>query len=713
MTLLYKFTGYRRPNWFNNSSDVVSDGLFESAAVPTDITLEATVGASASNVFMRGKVLVADAVGSAASWAAIQARVFAASVGNGAVSSFSHMKTAVASVGSSVVNNFQRVINLFAGTPVVATKNFMQGKLLSTTTALSATTIGGRLYELFITPALARTGFNGFGNITYVGGQAVNTMGGTFETDTTFNLSGGSNSTPQAGDFVVVNYVIADDTDRGTPAIITSGYTTMAAAYRNSNWDTRMSVSSKFMGSTPDTVVRFGPTGTSTRGGAATIHVFRGVDPAAPYVGLASQWGTGNTFADPDPVTPSRAGSVVVALGGSASDNPNGVYTSSGLSGFVTARRGVEYSPAAGGGYFNWTSGEYDPSAFSTGKAADGNQSWNAVSFALQPSPVQFSNATTTRQIGKLLTDTVGTVGLYFAPPFLTLIAYAGTTSSTARNVARGLVATVGETASLIRSTAIRASAGVGNAADGVVSLAKNISASVSNTASKTVQRSLILLDSVGISSSTRNSIAKVVSAMVGTVGARVVNASTTLRAVADTTGSRLVSVSKSLSAIVGNIASTVSSRLTFILLSAGVAASATKRVALRVVRAASTNTVASVAKASALARTLAASAVTSSSLLRATRVSRAVSVAQTGTRALAARIRRSTAVSAVGDVLLALSGSVLKLVSSITWLAETVANTLKLTSTVENTRIDKREKTTVVVQDEVSTVTVNNNEDS
>lgn len=225
--------------------------------------------------------------------------------------------------------------------------------------------------------------------IQYVGGKTWTTTGtGSTTSVSLTDLTGGLAAAPAAGDFVVVAYTIGGNGDPDRDVAVTSGYTEVADLYANSFIETNFGVFYKFMPGTPDTTVTMGTTfGAGVYGGAAAIHVWRGVNVTTPMdVTAVTVTGTGTSNPNGDPITPTTADAVILVAGGGGLNQSGGSYShaSSDLSNFQTAWVDSIIDVSVGLGSFEWTSGAFDPAAW-TGGETTGNNSWAAVTLALRP----------------------------------------------------------------------------------------------------------------------------------------------------------------------------------------------------------------------------------------------------------------------------------------------------------------------------------------
>lgn len=221
--------------------------------------------------------------------------------------------------------------------------------------------------------------------IQYVGGQLASiTASTTTATTVNFALTGGLASTPATDDIVIVSYGVGS-TVNATIGVNTAGYTEIAELYVSDTYDANLSVSYKVMGATPDTSVDISATGLNSDGGYVVIQVFRGIDTTTPMdVTAATATGGNSGIPNPAAITPTTVGAEIVVIGATASTG--GVtYTAAYLTNFLTASNTAATNDiTVGAGWVDWTSGAYDPAAFTVTGSAN-TQSWAAVTLALRP----------------------------------------------------------------------------------------------------------------------------------------------------------------------------------------------------------------------------------------------------------------------------------------------------------------------------------------
>jgi hypothetical protein len=222
--------------------------------------------------------------------------------------------------------------------------------------------------------------------ITFVGAQTASVTASTgTNTNITFALTGGLASTPANGDLVIVAYSIGSTVAR-TPAINTAGYTQLAALTAADTYDANLRVGYKRMGSTPDTQVQLGPTGSTSDGGFVTIHVFRGVDATTPLdVTHTTSTGANGGFPDPAAITPATANNVIYVAGANA-HGTTGTLTASYATDFRTGQNAASTNRTTmGAGYVTGQAAgvSYNPALFSW-SANSGTQAWCAYTIALR-----------------------------------------------------------------------------------------------------------------------------------------------------------------------------------------------------------------------------------------------------------------------------------------------------------------------------------------
>lgn len=205
-------------------------------------------------------------------------------------------------------------------------------------------------------------------------------------------LTGGLASSPAADDLVVITYAIASQSDVGIYVrnLSSVDYTNVTTRIYEAGdlYDTVLLVAYRFMPSAPETQAIISPSDAVTNARAVAVHVFRGVDQTTPIdVTATTASGINSFLANPPSITPTTAGAWILACGGGAGQTVSGSgYTATGLTAFTTIGSADSYDALVGAGYYDaWTSGAYDPSAFTGGGTDSTDNSWAALTLALRP----------------------------------------------------------------------------------------------------------------------------------------------------------------------------------------------------------------------------------------------------------------------------------------------------------------------------------------
>ena len=228
--------------------------------------------------------------------------------------------------------------------------------------------------------------------IQYVGGYVQGFAGTAGNiTITLTSLTGGLASSPSTDDLVIVYFGAGSVADIN---LIVSGYTEIVELYSNDTFDTNLVVAQKFMGATPDTSFTLtpasgntSPTGTLDNAGAVAVQVWRGVDSVTPFdVTQTTDSEQATVLCDPPPITPITSGAIIVSGGAGAHIRGSlGTYSSSDLTAFLSAAGNDVNDATIGLGYHVWTSGSFDPAAFTFSGSDSTSFSWAAVTLALRP----------------------------------------------------------------------------------------------------------------------------------------------------------------------------------------------------------------------------------------------------------------------------------------------------------------------------------------
>ncbi|MFA5360351.1 MAG: Ig-like domain-containing protein, partial [Patescibacteria group bacterium] len=225
-------------------------------------------------------------------------------------------------------------------------------------------------------------------SLTYVGGAEASGNSAAYNLSLT-SLTGGSGSSPQAGDLVIVATGFVR-TSNLNPGVGTAGYTEVADLYGNDTYDANFSVNWKIMGGTPDTSVSCNGSGSTLNGAVCVAHVWRGVNQTTPLdVTSTNTVGTNSPVPNSPAITPITAGAIVIATGlgvGTAGDTS--VTAPTGYGNQVDIQ--VDPSTAATVGIASkaWSgSGAEDPAVWTNWTQGTATyDSWGAVTLAIRPS---------------------------------------------------------------------------------------------------------------------------------------------------------------------------------------------------------------------------------------------------------------------------------------------------------------------------------------
>lgn len=227
--------------------------------------------------------------------------------------------------------------------------------------------------------------FSGASKITYVGGTTGSTLGNTTTwTVSLTSLSGGTASSPAADDLVIVYYGMS--TQSSNLSISATGYTQVTKLYVSDNYAANLYVGYKFMGATPDTDITLSATGDSRYAGTVAIQVWRNVDLVLPFdKATVTATGANSVLANPSSITPNTTNAIIVAGGIGGHGAGTQTFSSSDLTNFLTKGADDTYDSTVGLGYKEWTSGAFDPAAFTFSGTDSAAYSWCAVTMALRP----------------------------------------------------------------------------------------------------------------------------------------------------------------------------------------------------------------------------------------------------------------------------------------------------------------------------------------
>ncbi len=227
--------------------------------------------------------------------------------------------------------------------------------------------------------------------LTYVGGTSGAGTGATYNVSLSGTLTGGSDSSPSAGDIVVV---FSGFGNTASSAPTCSGNTSgayqnaTAAQHINDTWDTEFRSFWQKMGSTPDTTLTIGRVNNAAYGGATVVQVWRGANQTTPLVGAATPASAGNAgIVNPPAYNPAVTDSIIIAGGGGTLSTTGTAYgTLSGMSNTIALKSDGTtsdfYTVMASYAYAGVS---YDPAAATGGSGSGTSSSWAGVTLALRP----------------------------------------------------------------------------------------------------------------------------------------------------------------------------------------------------------------------------------------------------------------------------------------------------------------------------------------
>lgn len=217
--------------------------------------------------------------------------------------------------------------------------------------------------------------------IALVGGLAVANAGGSVANVIDFSKIG----EVKEDDFVLVCHTLPNNTTLA-PNIITDGYTSLRLDYINSTYDINFRVAYKRMGQTPDSNVTLNSANSISVGTLSGVYIFRNVDVNTPIdVTSTTANGTGNLI-NPVAITPVTKNSVIVVFGASAIAG-TGLYTIPDLENAQSVTINESNSDGAFGMgiYSRWTSGAFDPAAWTNTNSTSTSYSYSTITIALRP----------------------------------------------------------------------------------------------------------------------------------------------------------------------------------------------------------------------------------------------------------------------------------------------------------------------------------------
>lgn len=200
----------------------------------------------------------------------------------------------------------------------------------------------------------------------------------------------GDGGTISEGDLVLVFQNFATTTNR-TMGMVTAGYTQEANLYVAGTYATEVGLFWKVMGATPDTTAEVSYVGSSTDNQRGACVVLRGVDGTTRFdVATVTSSASGTNPNDPNPgsITPVTAGALILVFGAGTDDPTSNFTMSVGANVTFIDNHNGGASAADGAcalGLKNWTSGAFDPDAFTASTNISGSATAASIVCALRP----------------------------------------------------------------------------------------------------------------------------------------------------------------------------------------------------------------------------------------------------------------------------------------------------------------------------------------
>ena len=201
-------------------------------------------------------------------------------------------------------------------------------------------------------------------------------------------LTGGSDTSPSQGDYVIVFGAASSGVD--SDVTISDG--TYAALgtdiYQSDSFKVNTNVFAKVQTATPDTSVSINGASNNTGGNAAVAVVLRGVDGTTQLDVAIQQAGSLNSaLANAPTITPSTSGAWIIAGGGISQDTTPGTFT--GPANMTDYHQATSVGSARGNVAWaaiktDWSSGAFDPDAL-TGGDESTSYAFGAFTIAVRP----------------------------------------------------------------------------------------------------------------------------------------------------------------------------------------------------------------------------------------------------------------------------------------------------------------------------------------
>jgi hypothetical protein len=222
------------------------------------------------------------------------------------------------------------------------------------------------------------------GTISYVGGRSQTSIVAAAITVSLTGLTGGLSTAPITGDIVLVVRTWATTADQ-TFTTSSTGWTKLSDLYAVSTSNTNFGIFYKIMGTTPDTSIVLNQNNTTAESSSIAVYVFRGVDTTTPFdVASTTVSQTSSGIPNPPAITPTTTNSIIVVAAGTSHTGGTDTFTAGYLTNFLTVGANSTIDSTVGIGWVAWTSGAYDPAAWTFSQTDSSTYTSISVTMALR-----------------------------------------------------------------------------------------------------------------------------------------------------------------------------------------------------------------------------------------------------------------------------------------------------------------------------------------
>lgn len=226
------------------------------------------------------------------------------------------------------------------------------------------------------------------GGISLVGWATASGNNDTNATLDLTGLTGGSDTSPSQGDYVIVFGAASSGVDSDV-TISDGAYAALGTdIYQSDSFKVNTNVFAKVQTATPDTSVSINGANNNTGGNAAVAVVLRGVDGTTQLDVAVQQGASLNTaLANAPTITPSTSGAWIIAGGGISQDTTPGTFT--GPANMTDYHQATSVGSSRGNVAWaalktDWSSGAFDPDAL-TGGDESTSYAFGAFTIAVRP----------------------------------------------------------------------------------------------------------------------------------------------------------------------------------------------------------------------------------------------------------------------------------------------------------------------------------------